>query len=491
MQAFNPYLPNYEYVPDGEPHVFGDRLYVFGSHDRFNGRGFCLNDYVAWSAPVDDLGSWHYEGVIYKKTQDPDNADGKYAMYAPDVAQGPDGRYYLYYGLADQYKLNVAVCDTVAGEYQYYGCVQHADGTPWGSKETDFMPFDPGIMVDDDGRIHLYAGQGPMSAKAVAKDKKKRFRDSAYYVELDPDMKTIKRGPIRLLPNPAESAGTGFEQHEFFEANSIRKFNDKYYFIYSSVQSHELCYAMSDRPDGDFKYGGTLHSNGDIGIGDFFPMSYGAGKADKRIKNYIANNHGSIVEVKGKYYIFGHRHTNASMFSRQGVAEEITMNEDGSFNQAEMTSCGLNGGPLEGIGTYSASIACNLQSKDGGNYSMAFTQGRKCPKLTQDGADRESDPGQYIANMRDGALAGFKYFDFNNFKPVTISVKVRGKAEGQLMVCSSEDCGKPLAVIPIAVSDKKTWQTAASTIAITGAKTPLYFIYKGSGAVDLLEFTLD
>ena len=44
-QVFNPYLPSFEYVPDGEPHVFGDRLYVFGSHDRFNGKGFCVNDY--------------------------------------------------------------------------------------------------------------------------------------------------------------------------------------------------------------------------------------------------------------------------------------------------------------------------------------------------------------------------------------------------------------------------------------------------------------
>ena len=127
-QAFNPYLPNYEYVPDGEPHVFGDRLYVFGSHDRFGGRTFCMNDYVAWSAPVEDLKDWRFEGVIYKKTEDPANPRGNKSMYAPDVARGPDGRYYLYYGLADQYKLNVAVCDTPAGEYHYYGCVTSRGG---------------------------------------------------------------------------------------------------------------------------------------------------------------------------------------------------------------------------------------------------------------------------------------------------------------------------------------------------------------------------
>ena len=54
-QSCNLYLPGYEYVADGEPHVFGNRLYVFGSHDRFNGTTFCQNNYVGWSAPLDRL----------------------------------------------------------------------------------------------------------------------------------------------------------------------------------------------------------------------------------------------------------------------------------------------------------------------------------------------------------------------------------------------------------------------------------------------------
>lgn len=53
-QGFNPYLPSWEYIPDGEPHVFDGRVYVFGSHDRFGGHTYCPNDYVCWSAPVDN-----------------------------------------------------------------------------------------------------------------------------------------------------------------------------------------------------------------------------------------------------------------------------------------------------------------------------------------------------------------------------------------------------------------------------------------------------
>ena len=67
-QVTNPYLPSWEYVPDGEPYVFGDRVYVYGSHDFFNGDLYCMGDYVCWSAPVDDLGQWRYEGGIRTRT---------------------------------------------------------------------------------------------------------------------------------------------------------------------------------------------------------------------------------------------------------------------------------------------------------------------------------------------------------------------------------------------------------------------------------------
>ena len=119
MQVFNPYLPSWEYVPDGEPHVFGDRVYVYGSHDAFGAPIFCVNDYVCWSAPVNDLSDWRYEGVIYRRRQDPGNKLGVRSLYAPDVTQGPDGRYYLYYCFDFMGEMGVAVCDTPAGQYQF------------------------------------------------------------------------------------------------------------------------------------------------------------------------------------------------------------------------------------------------------------------------------------------------------------------------------------------------------------------------------------
>lgn len=127
-QAVNPYMPSWEYVPDAEPHVVGDRVYVYGSHDIFNGLNFCLGDYVCWSAPIDDLGNWRYEGCIYKREQDPAAPRIRLTngLAAPDMVQGSDGRFYLYYFMGGTKMISVAVCDEPAGKYEFYGYVNTA-----------------------------------------------------------------------------------------------------------------------------------------------------------------------------------------------------------------------------------------------------------------------------------------------------------------------------------------------------------------------------
>ena len=97
----NPYLPLWEYIPDGEPRVFGNRVYVYGSHDRVGHDQFC--DYVlkCWSAPVDDLNHWTDHGVIFRTRDTFDHpADTDWTkehneLYAPDVVE-KDGKYYLF-----------------------------------------------------------------------------------------------------------------------------------------------------------------------------------------------------------------------------------------------------------------------------------------------------------------------------------------------------------------------------------------------------------
>lgn len=467
-QGFNPYLPSWEYMPDGEPYVFNDRVYVFGSHDRFNGYVYCLNDYVCWSAPVSDLTDWRYEGVIYRKTDDPFNPDGAMCLYAPDVTVGPDGRYYLYYVLDKVSVVSVAVCDKPAGKYEFYGYVHYPDGTRLGERPGDQPQFDPAVLTEGD-RTYLYTGfcaPGDTS------------RNGAMVTVLGPDMLTVLEEPVFVVPSAPYSRGTGFEGHEFFEAPSIRKRGDTYYFVYSSVVMHQLCYATSKSPVGGFVYGGVIVSNNDLGIAAYkpseMPMYYGG------------NNHGSIIEINGEWYIFYHRHTNGTNFSRQGCLEKIYIQEDGSIPQVEMTSCGPNGGPLKGKGEYPAYIACNLFCKDESPYTD-FTgawMNNQFPKITQDGRDGDEEPG-YIANMKDSATAGFKYFDCQGIRKVKI--RVRGYADGAFEVKTSWN-GEVLGSIPVSYTN--IWKEYTADITIPDGIQALYFTYKGGGSASLASFTL-
>ncbi|WP_428849325.1 family 43 glycosylhydrolase [Thermocaproicibacter melissae] len=469
-QCVNPYLPSWEYVPDGEPHVFNGRVYVYGSHDQFNGYVFCQNDYVCWSAPVDDLSNWRYEGVIYKKTQDPLNADGHMCLYAPDVTRGPDGRYYLYYVLDKVSVVSVAVCDTPAGKYQFYGYVHYKDGTRLGERAGDEPQFDPGVLTEN-GKTYLYTGFcSPFDTS----------RHGPMATVLDSDMLTVIEDPVFILPSkPYNKEGGDYAGHEFFEASSIRKIKGKYYFVYSSIVMHELCYAVSDYPTHGFKYKGVIVSNCDAHIDTYKP-------ADKQMY-YPGNNHGGITEANGNWYIFYHRHTNATSYSRQGCIEKINILEDGTIPQVEITSCcGIK--PLIGRGEYPTYIACNLvpglQEGKNGFRLPPWVEG-VYPKITQDGKDGDKEIG-FIANMNNGAIAGFKYFKFEGVKRV--SIYTRGYGKGVYEVRTSWD-GDVLGEIAVDFTD--VWTKFSADIAIPDGVHALYFTFKGSGSSSFRSFVLE
>lgn len=479
QQVFNPYLPSWEYVPDGEPRVFGDRVYVYGSHDSFGAPIFCVNDYVCWSAPVDDLSDWRYEGVIYRKKDDPSNKLGLRSLYAPDVTQGPDGRYYLYYALSFLGEMGVAVCDTPAGRYEFYGHVHFKDGHVWGKRSGEPLPFDPGVLVDDDGRVYLYSGFA-INVPFLATRGHNLTNEGGVVLELEQDMLTIKSGPELLFPTKGKEGA--FEHHAFFEASSIRKIDGKYCFVYSSEHNHDLCYAMGDSPKGPFTYGGRLVDLGDLGLN--------GNEDESHAFNYLGNTHGGMVEIHGQWYIFYHRQTNRSSYARQACAEKLVRTPDGGFVQAEITSCGLNDGPLKGIGKYEARIACNLWSAEGtGRYDGRSPKKRLKlhPYFTQSGKDRESDGDQYIANFRNGAVAGFKYFEMDDANQ--IHIEVRGNAIGIIQVSDQADFINLCAQVPIHILDhgKKEYK---GRLSIAKGKRALYFRFLGEGRLDFLSFEL-
>ena len=465
-QAFNPYLPSWEYIPDGEPYVFDGRVYVYGSHDQFNGWVFCQGDYMGWSAPVDDLGNWRCEGVIYEKTQDPLNADGHMCLYAPDVTKGPDGRYYLYYVLDKVGVVSVAVCDSPAGRYKFLGYVHYKDGTRLGDRPGDEPQFDPGVLTEGD-LTYLYTGFCPH---------KNPNRHGPMATVLGPDMLTIREEPVFVAPATLYGKGTDFEGHEYFEAASIRRIGGKYYFVYSSTRCVELCYAVSDHPTHGFRYGGVIVANDDTGMANGKP-------ADKPMY-FGGNNHGSLVEIQGQWYIFYHRHTNGISYCRQGCMEKVSILPDGSIPQVEMTACG--GTPLPGEGTYPGYIACSIFRQDDAvkNVGGAWMDGRH-PKITQDGRDGDEETG-YLCNLNDGWTAGFRYFDCQGVTGV--SIRTRGPGVGHVTLRLAWD-GEVIARIPVASVNVWT-DSEVVPVAIPDGVQALYFGFEGFRPVSMASFTL-
>lgn len=341
----NPYLPTWEYIPDGEPRVFNDRVYVYGSHDTAGSDKFCDYKLKVWSASLDNLNHWTCHGVAFSTRGDGEVAgdtpwaDGE--LYAPDVVE-KDGKYYLY-AYVFYSKGCVAVSDRPEGPFKLISQYK----VPENSVETlsDGIFVDPGVLVDDDGRVYIYCGY-----------------QSSYMAELNAD------NMYEIIP---ESFIPDIVPYEFFEACSPRKIGSTYYMIYSPKIGSRLAYAISKSPTGPFEYRGIIIDNG---------IDYPGG-----------NNHGSICNINGQWYIFYHRTTNGTVMSRRGCVEQIVILPDGTIPQVEMTSLGFE----KSLSPYEitpAEIACVLKGDAFITEKNTFTR--------------------VITNITSGCIIGYKYFDF-------------------------------------------------------------------------------
>ena len=157
-----------------------------------------------------------------------------------------------------------------------------------------------------------------------------------------------------------------------------------------------------------------------------------------------------------------------------------TADADGKIHQAEITSCGLHAGPLRGQGEYPAYIACHLFTEKHDIY----VGGENCPRVMQDGRDGDQENG-YIANMQNGATAGFKYFDINNIRAIAITT--RGYAKGYYEIRDSW-YGDVLATVPVAYTN--VWEKCSVPIRMEDGKKALYLTFKGEGSCALKSFEL-
>lgn len=384
----NPYLPNWEYIPDGEPRVFGDRIYVYGSHDRKDSIDFCDYKLKVWSAPVSDPTKWVCHGDIFRSRDGHDSpSDVDWTdelLFAPDVVER-GGKYYLYAYIVNA-KGCVAVADRPEGPFRLlsryeYDIPNHYDNGTF---------IDPGVLVDDDGRVYIYCGY-----------------QGSYMCELKDNMYEAVPGSYKLDIIPTA------EPHRFFEACSPRKINGTYYLIYSPQRGSCLDYAISDSPTGPFTYRGTIIDNG---------IDFPGG-----------NDHGSVCCVNGQWYIFYHRMTNGTIMSRRGCVERIEILPDDTIPQVEMTSLGFE----ESLNPYDftqADTACVLK---GGCY------------ITETSVFERP-----IVNVTDGCVMGWKYFDFGEdfaSKTMQIRLKLRGTgSRGRVHVRLDSEDGEELGTVDFA-----------------------------------------
>ncbi len=400
----NPYLPLWEYIPDAEPYVFEDpdnpgkyRLYVYGSHDTLK-TAYCGTDLVVWSAPVEDLSDWRCDGVIFESVVN-GTAD---VLYAPDVAlveENGKKTYYLYPN-NQSWGRTTMVCksDRPDGPFEV---VNWKEGS---TTETEgVLGFDPAVFVDDDGSVYGYWG----------------FVES-WWGKLDEDnMSALKEGETSKRNIPSYDQMTAFDydptqfnivQDEnvgkwgFFEASSIRKVGNKYVFIYSRNGLQEeptgknysqLAYGYSDSPEGPWKWGGIIVD----AMGEIIPNENGG--YDRTFAG--GNTHGSICEINGQWYVFYHR--NLHTYARQAMVEPITVEwdeesvADGGEVRISMAEVTSNGFFIEGLNPYvkhSAGIVSYLTG--GASITPAYSE------------DTTTLP---VVNIRNGVIAGIKYFNFD------------------------------------------------------------------------------
>ena len=417
----NPFLPMWEHIPDGEPYVFEDpdnpgkqRVYIYGSHDNLKTM-YCGRDQVVWSAPVEDLSQWRYDGVILvvdknAKGEPFDSAGTADVLYAPDVTlvTDKDGKktYYLFPNDQTGFRNGlIAKSDRPDGPFEV--CNWNAENP---NLVDGVLQFDPAVFVDDDGRVYGYWGfEHSMAA------------------EMDPTtMATVKPGTEVVDGMISGRNEPGI--FRFFEASSIRKVKDKYIFIYSRFteegefglpsSNYTLAYAYSDKPLGPWTYGGTIID--------------GRAREKDEQGNVIAsavpdgNTHGSICEIGGQWYVFYHRQTGTDEYARQAMVAPITVTvEEGAGGKVEISEGEYNseGFALNGLNPFerhSAGIACWLTGPKPAVHNW--------PNNTFYGSYVEASYGtetnfaapydlknnsNRVVNNTDGSIVGYKYFNFD------------------------------------------------------------------------------
>ena len=315
-------LVTHIYTADPSAHYFNGKIYIYPSHDIDAGEAFddlgshfAMEDYHVISMDnidskaVDNGVALHVDDVPWAKQQ----------MWAPD-ANEKDGKFYLFFPAKDYegiFRIGVAVSDSPTGPFK-------AEPEPIKGS----FSIDPAVFKDDDGAYYMYFGGlwgGQLQRWRTGSFNSDQAESPTAFLPADDEpallplvakmsdsllefAETPKE--LEILDDKGNLLLSGDNERRFFEAAWLHKHNGKYYFSYSTGDTHFICYAIGDSPYGPFIYMG-------------------------RILNPVVGwtSHHSVCEIDGKTYLFYHDSSLSKGIThlRSVKVAEIKYRPDGSI----------------------------------------------------------------------------------------------------------------------------------------------------------------
>ncbi|MDC0955565.1 glycoside hydrolase family 43 protein [bacterium] len=283
------------YTADPSAHVFNGKIYIYPSHDIDAGEAFddlgshfAMDDYHVismdsiTSKAIDNGIALHVDDVPWAKKQ----------MWAPD-ANEKDGKFYLFFPAKDYddiFRIGVAVSNSPTGPF--IAQPKSINGS---------FSIDPAVFRDDDNSYYMYFGglwggqlqrwrsghfntDNPESPTAFIPNNDEPAL-LPFVAKMNDTLLEFSEEPkeVQILDEYGKLLLAGDNDRRFFEAAWLHKYNGKYYFSYSTGDTHYICYGIGDNPYGPFHYKG-------------------------RILNPVVGwtSHHSICEIDGKSYLFYH-----------------------------------------------------------------------------------------------------------------------------------------------------------------------------------------
>ena len=421
IPAQNPITPAGVYIADPSAHVWNDgKLYVYGSLDE-SCAYYCSHRHHVMV--TEDMQTWtiHKDRFMSKGDNDaiPYN---DLVLFAPDCAFKNDSFYLYYCQPSLEFTEGVASSSSPLGPFVE---AQNLD-------RAGHDQIDPSVFVDDDGQAYYLWGQFTLKM-----------------AKLNSDMRSIDKTSLK------DSVLTESE-HFFHEGAYLTKRNNIYYMVFADLSRSDMptCigYATSKSVFGPYTYGGVIVDNDQCNPGNW-------------------NNHGSIEQLNGQWYVFYHRSTHGCNKMRKACVEPITFLEDGSIPEVEMTSQGASD-PFLKDRIIEAEWACGLQ---GSVRIKAW-----------------ADDAEALTEIRNGDKVVFKYINFEEgVNKIDIRLKP-GTEGGRIVIFDEQIWHQKLGEIEVDPSLDDRWITVSTGLNSTKGIHQIWLQFWGEGtdlfSIDWISF---